>query len=150
MKRTACWTNSLQCTGPTAGDYDQPIGGLQSTTTKSTPSDQAAAKKVDDEEEEEEEEQHAEAVAIDSRSADNNDDSTSLSSSPAQPAHKSLTEADKLAYGLACKRLIDWGRMEYLKAAGLKSELVLYCPPSISPENACVIAIDTRLPSEES
>jgi len=48
--------------------------------------------------------------------------------------------------GRACQRLIDYGRLEYLRHVIFSSEesstvkLVHYVPPEITPQNACLIA----------
>ena len=42
--------------------------------------------------------------------------------------------------GRMCKRLIDLGRIEYLRSLGLSAEIVHYCPPEVSPENALILA----------
>lgn len=119
MKKTACWTNSLQGSGR--------------TVTNDNDDDNDESKEGCEEESENANDAHAPAVPL--------VDDSGPSSSP----HK-ISEAQKLAYGLACKRLIDWGRLQFLKKAGLNAELVLYCPPSITPENACLIAVDPRSP----
>jgi tRNA:m4X modification enzyme len=54
---------------------------------------------------------------------------------------RGLSVEEKLAMGRVCKRLIDYGRLEYLRrACGLEGEIVAYCEPSVSPENTCILA----------
>ena len=42
--------------------------------------------------------------------------------------------------GRMCKRLVDLGRVQYLRSLGLHAELVYYCPADVSPENALLVA----------
>lgn len=54
---------------------------------------------------------------------------------------RGLSVQEKLTMGRVCKRLIDYGRLEYLRrACGLEGEIVTYCEPSVSPENTCILA----------
>ena len=39
-----------------------------------------------------------------------------------------------------CKRLIDLGRVEYLRSIGLEAELMHYCDATLSPENCLILA----------
>lgn len=49
--------------------------------------------------------------------------------------------ARKAKFGRMCKRLLDWGRLEFLRRElGLETELAHYCSPETSPENALLIA----------
>lgn len=53
---------------------------------------------------------------------------------------KGLSRDQKIQIGRACKRLIDYGRLAYLRASGLEAECLLYCEPDVSPENSCILA----------
>lgn len=48
--------------------------------------------------------------------------------------------AKRAALGFKCKRIIDIGRLMWLRERGLDAKLVRYVPPSISPENHLLIA----------
>ncbi|KAL0459817.1 UNVERIFIED_CONTAM: hypothetical protein Slati_0608900 [Sesamum latifolium] len=52
---------------------------------------------------------------------------------------RSMEGIDRAVLGYMCKDIIDGGRMMWLKAQGLKSELVKYVPSSISPENHLLV-----------
>lgn len=59
---------------------------------------------------------------------------------------RGLSTEEKLAIGTACKRLVDYGRLEFLRRAcgvGVEGEIVTYCEPSVSPENTCILAWTT-------
>jgi tRNA:m4X modification enzyme len=51
-----------------------------------------------------------------------------------------LDKTEKEIVGRKCKRIIDWGRLEYLKNNGYKVSLVHYIPKEFSIENALLIA----------
>jgi len=53
---------------------------------------------------------------------------------------KGLSREEKIKVGWACKRLIDHGRLQYLRKCGLEAECVVYCHPDVSPENSCILA----------
>ena len=53
---------------------------------------------------------------------------------------KGLSREEKIKVGWACKRLIDHGRLQYLRKCGLEAECVVYCDPDVSPENSCILA----------
>ncbi|KAL2239096.1 UNVERIFIED_CONTAM: tRNA:m(4)X modification enzyme TRM13 [Sesamum indicum] len=53
---------------------------------------------------------------------------------------RSMQGIDRAALGYMCKDIIDGGRLMWVKAQGLKSELVKYVPSSISPENHLLVA----------
>ncbi len=62
---------------------------------------------------------------------------------------RGLSREEKLVIGTACKRLIDYGRLEYLRrTCGLVAEVVLYCEPAVSPENSCILAWTKQAPGE--
>ena len=46
----------------------------------------------------------------------------------------------RAAVGRMCKRLIDLGRVEYLRSIGLEAELMHYCDAALSPENCLILA----------
>ena len=50
------------------------------------------------------------------------------------------TTADQAVLGRQCKRLVDLGRMQFLRELGFRTELVHYCPEEVSLENALIIA----------
>ena len=51
-----------------------------------------------------------------------------------------LSDEEKEALGRKCKRLLDWGRVLWLREQGLEAQLVHYCDPSASPENCLLLA----------
>lgn len=51
-----------------------------------------------------------------------------------------LSAAEKVALGRDCKRLIDAGRMHFLRQRGFCAELVHYADPGTTPENALLVA----------
>ncbi|KAH6777430.1 methyltransferase [Perilla frutescens var. hirtella] len=53
---------------------------------------------------------------------------------------KSMQPIDRAVLGFMCKDIIDAARLMWVKAQGLKSELVKYVPITISPENRVLIA----------
>ena len=59
-------------------------------------------------------------------------------------SHKDLSREEKIQIGWACKRLIDYGRLQFLRASGLQAECVVYCEPDVSPENSCILAWSPR------
>lgn len=52
---------------------------------------------------------------------------------------KNMQAIDRAVLGFMCKDIIDTGRLMWLKAQGLKSELVKYVPITISPENRLLV-----------
>jgi len=50
------------------------------------------------------------------------------------------TTADQAELGRQCKRLVDLGRMDFLRGLGFRAELVHYCPEDVSLENALIVA----------
>ncbi len=59
-------------------------------------------------------------------------------------SHNDLSREEKIEIGWACKRLIDYGRLQFLRASGLEAECVVYCEPDVSPENSCILAWSSR------
>lgn len=53
---------------------------------------------------------------------------------------RNMEPIDRALLGYMCKDIIDAGRLEWVKAQGLKSELVKYVPFTISPENHLLVA----------
>lgn len=53
---------------------------------------------------------------------------------------RNMQAIDRAILGFMCKDIIDAGRLMWLKAQGLKSELVKYVPITISPENRLLVA----------
>lgn len=50
------------------------------------------------------------------------------------------SQADRAVLGRKCKRLIDAGRVEYLRSLGLEAKLVHYCDVEDSVENCLLLA----------
>lgn len=48
-----------------------------------------------------------------------------------------------------CKRLIDAGRLQFLRDLGFQTEMVHYCPERVSPENALLLAWREEKPPAE-
>ncbi|KAI3449347.1 hypothetical protein Pfo_006012 [Paulownia fortunei] len=53
---------------------------------------------------------------------------------------RTMQPIDRAVLGYMCKDIIDVGRLMWIKAQGLKSELVKYVPFSVSPENHLLVA----------
>ena len=47
----------------------------------------------------------------------------------------------RVALGLACKCLLDTGRVRYLERHGYRGWLQCYVPESVSPENTLLVAV---------
>lgn len=92
-------------------------------------------------------------IADDEHNLDNNDDdfldtiNPSSSSAPPLPSTSvprpdGITPAEMAHVGWMIKRIFDHGRVQYLKAymgfSGAKQ--VVYCDPSLSPENCLLVA----------
>ncbi|KAL3827745.1 hypothetical protein ACJIZ3_016547 [Penstemon smallii] len=58
---------------------------------------------------------------------------------------RNMPPIDRAVLGFMCKDIIDAGRLMWIKAQGLKSELVKYVPSSISPENHLLVASSSIL-----
>lgn len=58
-----------------------------------------------------------------------------------------LPRQDRQQIGMLCKRLIDYGRLQWLKEQGMQAELVRFVDPSVSGEN-CLILGRQRCASE--
>ena len=52
-----------------------------------------------------------------------------------------LSAAERVELGLACKRLLDTGRLRYLARHGYRGWLQHYVPETVSPENTLLIAV---------
>ena len=52
-----------------------------------------------------------------------------------------LSAAERVQLGLACKRLLDTGRLRYLARHGYRGWLQHYVPESVSPENTLLVAV---------
>jgi hypothetical protein len=46
----------------------------------------------------------------------------------------------RVAIGRACRRLIDYGRLQFLRRLGFRAEVVYYCHTELTPENVLLIA----------
>ena len=55
-------------------------------------------------------------------------------------AMNALDVTERSSLGRKCKRLIDTGRLLWLKEKGMQSKLVEYIAPSVSPENKLLLA----------
>lgn len=55
-----------------------------------------------------------------------------------------LARSDRQEVGLLCKRLIDHGRVEWLRRHGLDATLVCYCEARHSGENRLILARPVR------
>lgn len=53
---------------------------------------------------------------------------------------RDMKPIDRAVLGFMCKDIIDMGRLMWVKARGLESQLVKYVPCSISPENHLLVA----------
>jgi hypothetical protein len=53
-----------------------------------------------------------------------------------------ITYEQMAAAGLMAKRVLDQGRVQYLRALGLTVRQVQYCSPDLSPE--CMLILATR------
>ncbi|KAL2508569.1 methyltransferase [Forsythia ovata] len=53
---------------------------------------------------------------------------------------RDMQPIDRAVLGFMCKDIIDTGRLMWVKAQGLESQLVKYVPCSISPENHLLVA----------
>ncbi|KAK6118145.1 hypothetical protein DH2020_048129 [Rehmannia glutinosa] len=56
---------------------------------------------------------------------------------------RNMEAIERALLGYMCKDIIDTGRLMWIKAQGLESELVKYAPFSISPENHLLLARNT-------
>lgn len=54
--------------------------------------------------------------------------------------HVALSRTERVAIGMKCKRLVDTGRMDFLRQAGWDVSLSQYVAPSISGENVLLLA----------
>ncbi|XP_062540038.1 tRNA:m(4)X modification enzyme TRM13 homolog [Armigeres subalbatus] len=50
-----------------------------------------------------------------------------------------LSRAQREEIGWKCKRMLDWGRIQYLKENGFEAELKFYAKTEITLENVCLI-----------
>lgn len=53
---------------------------------------------------------------------------------------RDMQPIDRAVLGFMCKDIIDMGRLMWVKARGLESQLIKYVPCSISPENRLLVA----------
>jgi Methyltransferase TRM13 len=51
-----------------------------------------------------------------------------------------IPRSERIVIGMICKRLIDWGRLAWLREHGYEAELVAYVAPSVSGENKLLLA----------
>jgi hypothetical protein len=49
-----------------------------------------------------------------------------------------------------CKRLLDYGRLLYLRDLGFEARMIHYCPEDVTPENALLIAWCSSVEKAES
>ncbi len=130
--RSACWVSSLI---GARGHRHKPRG---------RPGEPGSNHEKEEEQEEkgegEEEEQDAEAADAAPAQPYGEDDGEQGGDDFVSSHGKGLSKERKIAQGWACKRLIDYGRLQYLRACGLAAECALYCEPDVSPENSCILA----------
>lgn len=55
-----------------------------------------------------------------------------------------LSPAERTHLGWRCKRLIDWSRVEYLRARGWRAHLVTYVQRAVTKENTLLLAVSPR------
>jgi tRNA:m4X modification enzyme len=55
-------------------------------------------------------------------------------------AMNALDAAQRFALGKKCKRLIDMGRLLWLREKGMQAKLVEYIADTVSPENKVLLA----------
>lgn len=53
---------------------------------------------------------------------------------------KNLSSNEREKIGQKVKSLLNWGRLEYLKKVGFRSDLIYYTTTNISLENMCIVA----------
>ena len=46
----------------------------------------------------------------------------------------------RMAVGMKCKRLVDWGRLQHLRFIGMDAEIVRYVGPDITGESHLLLA----------
>ncbi|EDV43702.1 uncharacterized protein Dana_GF16397, isoform A [Drosophila ananassae] len=55
-----------------------------------------------------------------------------------------LSREERERFGLQCKRLLDWGRLQYMRSQGYEASLKFYVPKAVTLENVVLVAkIDT-------
>ena len=59
---------------------------------------------------------------------------------PVDHVLQDIPRARRMEVGAKCKRLIDEGRLEFLKSSGFKAESLLYVRPEVSGENRLLLA----------
>ena len=62
-----------------------------------------------------------------------------------------LSAEQRAVTGRRCKRLLDLGRVDWLRrvALGMEAELVEYCEPATSLENALLLAWPAAQPTQD-
>lgn len=73
----------------------------------------------------------------DTKSSHNTNKSSSID-------YTGLTRQEKTELGFQAKRLLDMGRVLFLRACNFESSLVYYIDRSISPENVLLIALPPK------
>lgn len=61
-------------------------------------------------------------------------------SAPSDVANNELTHEEKKKWGWRCKRILDIGRVEYLKSLGYTAQFRYYVQPEVSLENILLVA----------
>ncbi|XP_070136825.1 tRNA:m(4)X modification enzyme TRM13 homolog isoform X2 [Drosophila bipectinata] len=51
-----------------------------------------------------------------------------------------LSREERERFGLQCKRLLDWGRLEYIRSQGYEASLKFYVPKDVTLENVVLVA----------
>lgn len=79
---------------------------------------------------------------LDDDDEDDCDDQHAVIVSSKVPRPEGLSYAEMSEIGKMVKRVIDQGRVEYLRSFGISARQVQYCDPSLSPE--CFMIVSTR------
>ncbi|KAH8347163.1 hypothetical protein KR059_005947 [Drosophila kikkawai] len=59
---------------------------------------------------------------------------------PAEPNTQRLSREEREKIGQQCKRILDYGRLEYLRSQGYQAELKFYVPRDVTLENVVLLA----------
>ncbi|GBP83517.1 tRNA:m(4)X modification enzyme TRM13 homolog [Eumeta japonica] len=66
----------------------------------------------------------------------------------ADDADAESTRAARAEAGRRAKAILDWVRVEFLRANGWNARLVYFVPPDVTPENVCIVAVRDDSPSD--
>ncbi|KAH8327199.1 hypothetical protein KR074_006928 [Drosophila pseudoananassae] len=59
---------------------------------------------------------------------------------PPEENTQRLGREERERFGLQCKRLLDWGRLEYIRSQGYEASLKFYVPKDVTLENVVLVA----------